>query len=126
MTKFRKHYWDGNPETTALLIIDLEKGYCDPNSDMANAPLNWDVSQADQLCHDAIGFINQTRRYLPAHNIIWTRMEEHQDSYAQNSPYYFDDERFVDLCVRATEGYQYHLVAPNKDEIRRFNRISRI
>jgi nicotinamidase-related amidase len=116
MTEFRPDYWDGNPETTALLIIDLQRGYCDPESDMAQK-LNWDVSQADQLCHDAVGFIDQVREHLPAHNIIWTRMSEAKGlrGYADNSPY-AESEDFVELCVEHTRGHGFHVVRPESGE----------
>ncbi len=118
MTELRQDYWDGNPKTTALLIIDLQRGYCDPESDVAQK-LNWDVSQADQLCHDAVDFIDQARKYLPAHNIIWTQMSEAKGlrGYACNSPY-AESEDFVELCVEHTNGHGLHVVRPEGGEPR--------
>lgn len=118
MNKFRENYWDGNPETTALLVIDLQRGYCDPSSDCA-VKLGWDVSAADKLCHDAVDFIDQARLHLPAHNIIWTQMSEAKGlrGYASNSPY-AESEDFVELCVEHTRGHGFHVVKPEFGEAR--------
>lgn len=108
-----------NPETTALVLIDLQKGYCKPGFDCASAPLNWDVSAADELCRLTDIFVNEARGILPAKNIIWTRMEEKRETYAKNSPHVQDDF-FVTLCDRDTESHDYHIVQPANGEIEIF------
>ena len=104
-----------NFNQVALIIVDLQKGYCDPESDCAQRPLDWDVSAADEICKLHVPFLEAVRKVLPPENIIWTQMEEHPDTYAENSPAKYDSD-FVNLCVRGTPGHDFHVVAPIKDE----------
>jgi nicotinamidase-related amidase len=108
-----------DPKKTALVIIDVQKGYCKAGSDCTQPPLNWDVSAADNVCRAHIDFLTAVRTILPPENIIWTRMEETRSTYANNSPYR-ESEYFVDLCVRGTEGHDYHLVEPQNGEVEMF------
>jgi len=104
-----------NFNNTALIIVDLQQGYCRPGSDCAQPPLSWDVSEADELCKLHVEFVNAARKILPPENIIWTQMEETAKTYAKNTPMP-DDPDFIDLCVRGTAGHDFHVVAPAEGE----------
>lgn len=58
-----------DPKTTAIIIIDLEKGYRSPTGDAAQS-LGWDYSTMDEICKQHAPFLEELRRILPAENII--------------------------------------------------------
>ena len=101
---------------SAIVIVDLQKGYCDPQSDCANL-LGWDVSGADAVAQMHVDFLKTVREIYPSERVIWLRMEEAAHSYAQNTPYgpHLGDG-FAELCVRGTAGHEYHIAKPQRGE----------
>jgi nicotinamidase-related amidase len=101
----------------ALVVVDLQKGYCDPASDAAQR-LGWDVAAAEEVCRAHVGFLNEVRKLLPPKQIIWFQMEEAAHSMAPNMHYGPErgDDVFVPLCVRGTAGHDFHIVSPAPDE----------
>ena len=108
-----------SPATTALLVVDLQKGYCSPDSDAACGVLKWDVRPMEELCQRTVPFVEKVREVLPAAHIIWARMEEHEGTMAK-SLHMSSDQDFVRLCVRGTPGFDYHIVEPKADETELF------
>lgn len=107
-----------DPATTAALIIDLQKGYCEIGGDIAKA-LGWDCTPLHKACERHIPFLSALRALLPPEQIIWTRMEEHEETLAPNIPAkYFPD--FQRLCLRGTQGFDYHIVKPAASEVEVF------
>jgi nicotinamidase-related amidase len=106
-----------NPEKVAVVLVDLQRGYCDPNSDCAQL-LGWDVKDADRVCRDHIPFLASLRQLLPSKQIIWLKMEEAATTYAPNAAYgpHLGDEVFAPLCVRGTSGHEFHVVIPVEGE----------
>ncbi|MGE4351228.1 MAG: cysteine hydrolase family protein [Bdellovibrionales bacterium] len=99
-----------SPSNTAVLLIDLQKGYCDPHGDAAQT-LGWDCHPLHEVCQRHLPFIKKLRKILPAPHLIWARFEEHEDTMAPNIPMK-QDEVFHRLCLRGTPGFAYHLVSP--------------
>jgi nicotinamidase-related amidase len=105
-----------NPKRLAVVLVDLQRGYCDPNSDAAQK-LKWDVSDADRICRAHVPFLKSLRKILPPEKIIWLRMEEAPETYAPNTSYGPHCAKdFVSLCVRGTAGHDYHMVHPGPNE----------
>lgn len=106
-----------NPGKVAVVLVDLQRGYCDPNSDCAQL-LGWDVSGADQVCRDHVPFLAALRQLLPPSKIVWLRMEEAAETYAPNAAYgpHLGDDVFAPLCVRGTPGHDFHIVSPAEGE----------
>jgi nicotinamidase-related amidase len=103
-----------NRSKTALLISDLQKGYCEVGGDIAKA-LGWDCSPLHEVCERHLSFLAEVRNLLPPEHIIWTHMEENEETLAPNLPM----DRHADfhrLCLRGTLGFDYHLVAPEPHE----------
>lgn len=105
-----------DPQRTALVIVDLQRGYCDPTSDCATK-LKWDVQHAEDICRRHLPFLARLRTILPSSHIIWFQMEEHPATFAPNlhcggTAIPLDET----LCVRGTPGHDFHLVAPEKGE----------
>lgn len=104
----------------AVVIIDLQKGYCDPASDCA-VKLGFDVSQSEALCHKVDAWLPCLRAVLPADRILWVQMEE-SEHMAPNMHYGtpVDDsqapDHFIPLCLRGTPGHDFHIVKPAKGE----------
>jgi nicotinamidase-related amidase len=112
-----------DPSRAAALIIDLQRGYCDPMSDAARGPLGWDVTGADAVCRLHVPYVTELRTLLPPERIVWSQMEESPETYAPNNSYGATGDRaheFVPLCVRGTPGHDFHIVAPSPGEHRVF------
>jgi len=108
-----------DPRKAAAIIVDLQRGYCDPTSDAAQEPLRWDVARADAICRLHVQYLTDLRTLLPAKQIIWSQMEEAPETYAWNYFYGPTGDRahdFVPLCVRGTPGHDFHVVAPAPGE----------
>jgi len=106
------------PDSAAAIIIDLQRGYCDPNSDCA-IRLKWDVTTADKVCHAHAPYLESLRKILPPNRIVWSQMEEAADTYASNNAYGATGDlasEFVPLCVRGTPGHDFHIVKPAEGE----------
>jgi nicotinamidase-related amidase len=100
----------------AVVLVDLQRGYCDPSSDAA-IKLNWDVQDANRVCQAHVPFLAALRTTLRPAQIIWLRMEEAPETYAKNTsygPHRAND--FVSLCVRGTPGHDYHIIQPAPEE----------
>jgi nicotinamidase-related amidase len=116
-----------DPAKAALVLIDLQKGYCDPASDAAQR-LGWDVTGAEEICKRHVPFLAEIRKILPASRILWVRMQESAETYAPNTPYGPDapikspKDEFVELCKYGTTGHQYHIVEPAYGE-KEFNKF---
>lgn len=97
----------------AVVLVDLQRGYCDPASDFA-IKMGWDVSDADRVCREHVAFLESIRKILPPEQIIWLKMEEADDTFAANMAYGPGLSRgtFVPLCVRGTSGHDFHIVQP--------------
>jgi nicotinamidase-related amidase len=78
--------------------------------------LGWDVRDADRVCHAHAGFLAELRQLLPAERIIWLKMEEAALTYAANTVYGPGHKDFVELCVRGTEGHDFHVISPMAGE----------
>ncbi len=105
-----------NPEKLAIVVVDLQRGYCDPTSDAAQK-LKWDVSDAERVCQAHLPFLARLRRLIPAKRIIWLKMEEAAGTFAPNMHYGpHRTEDFAPLCVRGTTGHDYHIVSPTPEE----------
>lgn len=67
------------------------------------------------VCERHLPFLAELRTLLPPRQIIWTHMEEHEDTLAPNLPVYPNagPRRF---CVRGTPGFDYHIVQPAQSE----------
>ncbi len=97
---------------TALVIIDLQRGYCDPTSDLFTK-LGWDTHDAELVCRAHQPFLEKIREVLPPERIIWFQMEEHPSTTPQNLT--FCNGKLCEeeaLCVRGTEGHDFHIVGP--------------
>lgn len=106
-----------NLQKIALVLVDLQRGYCDPHSDMARL-LGWDVSDADKICHAHVPFLEAVRKLLPPKRILWLKMEEAEATLAENMAYgpHLGADVFVPLCVRGTPGHDFHIVQPAAGE----------
>ena len=109
-----------NNKNVAVLIVDLQNGYCDPQGDGA-LQLGWDCVPLQEICERHIPFINELRALLPPRQIIWARMEEHEDTIAPNLSLKYWQE-FTRFCVRGTPGFEYHIVKPLKGEAEVFKK----
>lgn len=103
-----------NPVHTAVIIVDLQKGYCDPEGDAAMR-LQWNCKPLDEACKRHVPFLKELRDVLQPDHIIWARMEERRETAPLNLPARVDPE-FVPLCVRGTKGFEYHVVFPVEGE----------
>jgi nicotinamidase-related amidase len=104
-----------DPRKLAIVIVDLQKGYCDPTSDCA-VRLGWNVKAAERVCHQHVTFLAAARKLLPPRRIIWLRMEEHPDTIAANLYYMGGIRRDEILCERGTPGHDFHIVRPKRGE----------
>lgn len=105
-----------NPARLGIVLMDLQRGYCDPASDCA-VKLGWDVGAADAICKAHVPFLESARKILSPKQFIWFQMEEHPHSLPPNlrgSGSFLNEEEA--LCVRGTEGYDFHIVAPAAGE----------
>lgn len=106
-----------NPSKLAVVLIDLQKGYCDPQSDCA-VKLGEDVSKSDAVCKKTEKFLLKLRKVLPSDRILWVQMEEADTSLAVNLRYgpgsddTKEEHKFIPLCVRGTPGHDFHIVKP--------------
>lgn len=106
-----------DPDKCAIVIVDLQKGYCDLESDCARL-LGWDVSEADRVAERHVPFLNEARKIYRPEQIVWLHMEEHPDTNLPNVHYGPDpyNDIFVTLCVRGTEGHKFHRAEPQDGE----------
>lgn len=111
-----KHIDRLNKNDAAIIIVDLQKGYCDPTSDCANQ-LGWNVNDANQIAHDHVDFLKKIREIMRPERIIWLHMDESPETYAENLRYGPHRDDFYTLCVRGTTGHDFHVVSPNREEV---------
>ena len=110
-----------DPARIAVVLVDLQRAYCDPASDAA-ARLGWEVSAAEQVCRAHGPFLESLRALLPPERILWLAMEESPITYATNTAYgpalAPDPTRnsFVALSIRGTPGHDFYLVRPAANE----------
>ncbi len=98
------------PETTALLVIDPQRGYADPACPGASVAyaLGWDVSKvASSLDHLAL-FIEEVRHHIDC--IVFTQMDESIFNRPKNLPR--NPKMNTSLCVPGTESYEFFKVFP--------------
>ena len=106
-----------DPAHLALVLVDLQQGYCKPGSDWEKN-IGGDVSGAEQVCRDHVAFLEAARDMFPSRRIIWFQMEEAANTLAPNMHYgaHLGDKIFAPLCVRKTEGHKFHIVEPEPGE----------
>lgn len=105
-----------DPAKLGLVIMDLQKGYCDPASDCATK-IGWDVREAEAICEAHRSFLPQARKLLSPSRIMWFQMEEHPRSIAPNlrrSSGFLTEEESI--CIQGTTGHDFHLVQPATGE----------
>ena len=102
-----------NPKHTALLVIDIQKGYCDPNKGLPKV-LHSDTDELQALIPRLKKFIKVARSYKVP--IIFTRMAEDPKMLQENLRVKMKLENMPALTTPGKENFQYFDIKPNKED----------
>jgi len=100
-----------NLKRTALMIIDLQDGYCSPTGDFARAR-GFNMTPMVEVAQRINSFVKAIRSKV---EIIWVRMEETPETLAPNL-LWAQQGKTITLCKRGTRGYEYFIVQPQPGE----------
>jgi ureidoacrylate peracid hydrolase len=98
---------DFDLKKTALVIVDMQKGYCSPTGDLAKAR-DFDMTPMIEMAQRLRYFLMNIRGKI---EIIWVRMEETPKTLAPNL-LWAQQGKTITLCKRGTRGYEYFDVCP--------------
>lgn len=103
-----------NPESTALLVIDIQNGYIS-----ADAPfpkyMGFDTTPIEDMIPYLERFIQEFRQYnIP---IIWTRMAESRGYAADRIVEKMELDGTPDITTPGTTTFEYHRIKPQKGDI---------
>jgi len=102
-----------NPKHTALLVIDIQKGYCDPN-EVLPIRLKTDTDKLQALIPRLSKFVEIARPY--GIKIIWTRMIEDPNYVPENLRLKMSIKKIPALTTPDKSGFDYYHVKPVKGD----------
>src|SRR3989344_3921269 len=104
-----------DPKQTAVLVIDMQNAYCDPNAPLQQL-LGWDTSSIDEMFPRLEGFLGRARNHVP---VLWTRAIEDPAYAPENARTKMEAEGTPAISTQGTWTFEYYRIRP-KGEDREF------
>ncbi len=102
------------PFQTALLVVDMQKGYVDPEAPLPKM-LGHTTNTLQAMVEPLIKFIEESRdKGIP---VFWTQMEENPEVMAPNMRKKMEDEETVVITKRGEKTYDFYGVSPKEGEV---------
>lgn len=102
-----------NPKNTALLVIDIQRGYCSKNEPLPERR-KFNTAPIESMIPKLENFIKKARRQnIP---IIWTRMIEDPNFGPKNLKKKMEIEKWMSITTPGKSSFEYYKIKPQKGD----------